>query len=327
MIGVLKRVLMLILLLFLFHTTHLVMNHQGKKEQTLNRTSGTVGTMNKNVPNNPQKLRRDRVSRVCARMRGPQPDIVRRHFLMDRAHKLLYCWIHKVASTSWTAVFSSLANHTHVRQYYREIAVLAPKHITEITNTSSSVHYFKFLLVRHPFVRLVSAYRDRLEDNSRFTSQAWVYAPQILSFTRPGQDHWQRMATIFRDHRLMVVPTFEEFIRWLLRTPPGRYDAHWNRYYDQCAPCSIRYDAILHLDGNETEELDYLLSRTEMKEPIVLQESFGGPTTFQVTCDYLGQLSRQQIHSLYHTYKVDFLMFGYSSDEYMSCGKDAQLLS
>jgi hypothetical protein len=42
-----------------------------------------------------------------------------RHFLANHEYKLLYCWIHKVASTSWIALFSHLANRTHIDEYYR----------------------------------------------------------------------------------------------------------------------------------------------------------------------------------------------------------------
>lgn len=41
------------------------------------------------------------------------------HFLANHEHKLLYCWIHKIASTSWIALFSQLANRTHINEYYR----------------------------------------------------------------------------------------------------------------------------------------------------------------------------------------------------------------
>ena len=41
--------------------------------------------------------------------------------------------------------------------------------------------YFSFIVIRHPFDRLISAYRDRI---MRCTDQSKLYVPKILALTR-----------------------------------------------------------------------------------------------------------------------------------------------
>jgi hypothetical protein len=107
----------------------------------------------------------------------------KRNFLYSFEHKGLYCWIRKVASTSFTKIFSYMNKRMVTRNYYklnklifilsfvkllictfffiyfighfREVGFMAPK--TQDVLRDSNI--FKLLVVRHPFERLVSAFR------------------------------------------------------------------------------------------------------------------------------------------------------------------------
>lgn len=59
------------------------------------------------------------VSTVCAKNNLKTP-LIKRHFLYSSKHKSLYCWIRKVASTSFTKLFSDMQNRQTTRDnYYR----------------------------------------------------------------------------------------------------------------------------------------------------------------------------------------------------------------
>lgn len=45
--------------------------------------------------------------------------LIRKHFLYNSEHKVMYCWIRKVASTSFTKLFTDLKNRLPTRNYYR----------------------------------------------------------------------------------------------------------------------------------------------------------------------------------------------------------------
>ncbi|KAJ9591778.1 hypothetical protein L9F63_001714 [Diploptera punctata] len=200
-----------------------------------------------------QIFQKDEIKRVCSQVLHITDLPKHRHFLINAEHKLLYCWIHKVASTSWIALFSHLAHRTNIDKYYKEINILSPQTREQLYDAIRDNKYYKLIVVRHPFERIVSAYRDRIEDNSKYTSQAWMYVPRIFRVTRP----MLRKHLIFNSTyhpRLLIVPTFQEFITWLIKVPPITYDVHWNRYFDHCHPCNIKYDAVVQIDHFDQHE-------------------------------------------------------------------------
>ena len=81
-----------------------------------------------------------------------------------------------------------------------------------LLETLSSGNSFTFTVVRHPFDRLISAYRDRILQGC--TDQAKLYIPQIFHLTRSS-------LVLLGTSRLYdevsgcikVFPTFQEFIQ------------------------------------------------------------------------------------------------------------------
>ncbi|GLG93217.1 Carbohydrate sulfotransferase, partial [Gryllus bimaculatus] len=183
---------------------------------------------------------------ICKKNSFMNYKVSNRNFLVNYPKKLLYCWIHKVASTTVTSLFSSLAGRYVKKNYYREINILAAKSHEELENIIHNTSFIKFLVVRHPFERLVSAFRDRIADNSRFTTQAWLYGPRILAKRRLN---YTEMFDTNNGFVLKIIPTFQEFITWLISTPPTKYDVHWIRYNDHCLPCKIHYNVIIKLES------------------------------------------------------------------------------
>jgi len=45
--------------------------------------------------------------------------------------------------------------------------------------------------------------------------------------------------------------------------------------------------------------------------------------TFEFFCRNFSQLTKQEIYDLYNRYKLDFELYGYSPDEYIAMGMDA----
>ena len=85
-----------------------------------------------------------------------------------------WCRIGKVGTTAWSALFlllrdvplpqiqlavENLTAHDLLKQTYPS----RPSERMHMVRGEHGKEYFTFLVVRHPFVRLVSAYRDKLE--------------------------------------------------------------------------------------------------------------------------------------------------------------------
>ncbi|CAK9832372.1 Carbohydrate sulfotransferase 13 [Anthophora retusa] len=254
--------------------------------------------------------------------------LIKRHFLYNPQRKSMYCWIRKVASTSFTKLFADMKNRSLTRNYYREIDSLTPRTLKELKLLSNDTKTFKLLVVRHPFQRLVSSYRDRIEDNSKHTAQAWVYAEKIFRFTRPKLFHSNTLTGNFRqkvftrDRRLKVVPTFKEYIEWLLQNSEED-DVHWARYYSHCAVCDIRYNYVLKLDDYTYGQINYVFSKFGLDKSKVyfpeLEKTRGGHTNFDTTCKYFGNLTEDVVLKLYERYKIDFEMYNYDMHQYIRC--------
>jgi len=80
-------------------------NHQSNKSSYFFKTAQIFHT--------------EEIRNICSQVKVDLKLPHSRHFLVNHERKLLYCWIHKAASTSWIALFSHLANRTHVGEYYR----------------------------------------------------------------------------------------------------------------------------------------------------------------------------------------------------------------
>uniref|UniRef100_K7FMZ5 Carbohydrate sulfotransferase n=1 Tax=Pelodiscus sinensis TaxID=13735 RepID=K7FMZ5_PELSI len=116
--------------------------------------------------------RRELLSSVCGRYTRKRrlltPDDLR-HLVVDDVHGLLYCYVPKVACTNWKRVMMVLtgqgkyrdpleipANEAHVSSNLRTLSDYSTPEINHRLR-----NYLKFIFVREPFERLVSAYRNK----------------------------------------------------------------------------------------------------------------------------------------------------------------------
>lgn len=124
-------------------------------------------------------------------------------------------------------------------------------------------------------------------------------------------------------YRLKVVPSFQEFLKWLLKQPPDHDDVHWAQYHTHCAICNVNYNFILKLDQYTLGEVNYVLSKLKLDKNKIylprLQRTRTGLTNFDVTCRYFRNLTKDIIMQLYERYKVDFEMYNYDLDKYLQC--------
>ncbi|XP_057328139.1 carbohydrate sulfotransferase 11-like [Microplitis mediator] len=269
-----------------------------------------------------------RVYSVCEKY-NRSTALERMHYFYSPKHSSLFCWIRKVASTSFTKLFADLRDIKVIGNYYKQIEVLVPESIEEFLNLIDDTDVFKFIAVRHPFDRLVSAYRSRIADNSRHTSQAWIFVPRIFYITRPQLFHFNKTTgtpleqIFYNDRRLKLIPTFKEFITWLLEQPDEQDDPHWSKYQSHCSICQMPFDYIIKLDNYTTSDVNYLftklgLNKNQWTLPR-LGQSHDGMTTYARTCNYLSTLSIDMFYKLFERYKIDFEMFDYDYSTYKSC--------
>ncbi|KAG7454377.1 hypothetical protein MATL_G00259110 [Megalops atlanticus] len=271
------------------------------------------------------QTRRDQVVETCrahsasSRKRRVLTPADLKHLVVDEEHEMIYCYVPKVACTNWKRVMMVLtgrgrysdpmeipSNEAHVPA---NLKTLNQYSIPEINHRLKS--FLKFLFVREPFERLVSAYRNKftLKYNTSFHKR---FGTKIVRrYRRNATQEALQSGTDVK---------FQEFAEYLTDPATVReapLNEHWETVHSLCHPCHLHYDLVgkyetLEEDANYVLRLagvgDYLRFPTYAKST---------RTTDQMTAEFFHNISSQQQRQLYQLYKMDFLMFNYSTPSYL----------
>lgn len=251
-----------------------------------------------------QEERKRQLVNYCKTTKGRTPLQSRylNHLIVDNKHKIVYCYIPKVACTTWKKIMAQL-----VRLNYKKTSVHQLRFDLLSSHSKSEVryilnNYYKFMFVREPFERLLSAYKDKFERKSNEVYDK--YAGKVKRSVRRlkfGADGWRSDGDI----------NFSDFILYLIDTNSkgGRYNEHWRQYYKLCYPCEINYDFIGHY---ETLEED---ARFVLREASVDRLVSFSPVRYTSTRDdlkrFYSELPREDVLKLRRIYRHDFDMFNY----------------
>lgn len=173
-----------------------------------------------------------------------------RHILVSDRYRFLYCYVPKVACSNWKRVLKVLAgilNNVDVRlkmDHRSDLVFLADLRPEEIRYRLQ--HYFKFLFVRDPLERLLSAYRNKFGEIREYQQR---YGAEIVRRYRAGAGPSPAGDDV----------TFPEFLRYLVDEDPEHMNEHWMPVYHLCQPCAVHYDFVgsyerLEADANQVLE-------------------------------------------------------------------------
>lgn len=96
-------------------------------------------------------------------------------------------------------------------------------------------NYYKFVFVRDPLERFLSAYRSKFDQNTRATINTTSKEEIVDNF---------KMKEPTSDNAV----TFAKLIHCISSIGFNK-DVHWITYDELCRPCNIRYDFIGHFNG------------------------------------------------------------------------------
>lgn len=196
--------------------------------------------------------------------------LVNRDVLVNREKRLAWCKVLKVASTSLVQGLlrliggRRLLKHGQLHKYLRQL--MPHPQPNENLNFCTG-----FMVVRHPFQRILSAYREKLmnrKESGQFNAFKRDYGLSIIRDHRKSEQPLE-----YKD-----MPTFSEFVDYLISTPVFDYNEHWLPYYLTCTPCHHHYAVILHLETLE-DDTRYLVNITGHRElsPRHIHVSFAKP--------------------------------------------------
>ena len=143
-------------------------------------------------------------------------------------YSLLYCWIHKAASSSWNRIFFEMSNTT----VPEDDLLHAANHIFRPRDSVSRQHLFDNAAVSFA----LSATHSRGWCQPTETSLSWQ--TWTTGFSKSIQQTFFLFPTlpIWRARDLQR-PSFPQFVSYLLDTLVLDYNDHWLPYWLHCQFC------------------------------------------------------------------------------------------
>ncbi|XP_020602048.1 carbohydrate sulfotransferase 12-like [Orbicella faveolata] len=219
--------------------------------------------------------------------------------IVDDENKIIYCPIPKVSSTTWKRVLGDLRGlDKNIKRIHRRNLWRWLYQYTEEERLQRIETYFKFLFVREPLHRLLSAYKDKFMRRDRKCSEdarnriVKAYRPQDY---KPNGD--------YNDINI----TFAEFIQYFSNDVPR--NEHWRQYEQLCHPCVINYDFIGHLETLE-DDAPLLLKMVGTDDRVTFPPIHKSTGSDEVL-EYYSQVPIRYITRLGELYRSDFEIFGY----------------
>ena len=230
------------------------------------------------------------------------------HVFINKDTGALYCAVPKVASSNLKRVFLKLDGKLqHVddikkRKIHHNSNLLTFKRFHKLDIEQIMSEFYKFLFVRHPFVRLVSAYRNKLYERNDFFNG--FYGQRILRMYRKNMTE--------REYKKGAGVTFYEFVSWLIEKEA--FDVHWTPVSWLCRPCMIEYDFVGEMD-TLLVDAETVLKHLQVSHRLSFPNNGSDGhaiSSKDLTKQYFKDLPDSMVDSLYDIYKEDFLMFGYN---------------
>ena len=199
-------------------------------------------------------------------------------------------------------------NVTHEDHLYKahSLAKLSPAQRNYRLN-----NYFKFVVVRNPLERLLSAYRNKILRNE---AEALLFkrlsADVVRKYRRP--DPSTSNSTTNSQH-----PTFPEFIDYINSQSVNELDDHFQPISDICHPCFIKYHfyANFKLLNYDVDNIFHLLDipMSYFSNQVEHQQS----PTLDLLPMYYSQLSLWQKSELFSKlqFELDFYYALYPEDK------------
>ncbi|CAI9575754.1 unnamed protein product [Staurois parvus] len=172
--------------------------------------------------------------------------------------------------------------------------------------------YTKFIFVRDPFVRLISAFRSKfeLENEDFYRSFAIPILTRFSNRTSVPTSAGEAFS-------LGAKPSFSQFIQYLLDTRTEEqqpFNEHWRQIYRLCHPCQIDYDFVGKLETLD-EDASQLLRQLNLDSLFQFPPSYRNRTASSWEEDWFSKIPLEWRQKLYKLYEPDFVLFGYPKPE------------
>ncbi|XP_034020046.1 carbohydrate sulfotransferase 12-like [Thalassophryne amazonica] len=237
------------------------------------------------------------------------------NFIVNDEYAVIYCYIPKVACTNGKRLMISL----NKGKPYQDLMSIHPdvvqnynfhylSHLPKPEQQIRLKHFKKFLFVRDPFNRLLSAFRGKFQKFNWYFYEN--YAWHILHHFGHLPEPTPSMHEAFTSG---LFPSFNNFIEYLLDPQTEKnvpFEPHWRQMHRLCHPCHIQFDFIGHQETLQ-DDAEQLLNLLNLQDDIKFPPSYENMTSSNMVLDWFRTVPLEDRRKLYNMYEEDFRLFGY----------------
>ena len=242
------------------------------------------------------------------------PDLqaaVAQRIIVNDEHKLLFCPVPLTATGPWMKVMYMLGQHG---QHVQDMADIPSN---ELANRENFVYlssyspseqeervasYLKFMVARHPFIRMATAYKMKFEADNAFFHER--YGKEIVQLYRSGATGKETGSNV----------KFTEFIEYLLHLEDvEEMNEHWQPLQALCRLCEVSYDYILHYETLAADASELLTEAGLSRQVPALPHDTWDLVSTQYVNTLFQQITPAWIGQLVLKYQDDFTMLSYGS--------------
>lgn len=254
-------------------------------------------SLSQNLENLGRYLKRARF--VLLPNRYGQTGILRARFndavFISLKHRYLFASNEKVANSTLRATFQLLECDGKLPPHYKQFKrwtgpLLQPSDVSDFPQCLTNPSIKKFCVVRHPYTRLISCFRDKLD-------------------RPPGRSYRGKMRELGLPsaHRI----SFAEFLRAIAKQPQMTMNSHWRIQYYNVFMDMIQYNEIIRYE------------QLRERLPALIKELYPGSANSEGAVrsrnrkpessdGLVGQYFTPELKKLAaEIYRLDFEMFGY----------------
>ncbi|XP_076054669.1 carbohydrate sulfotransferase 11-like [Oratosquilla oratoria] len=232
------------------------------------------------------------------------------------ARELIMCFNAKVGTSTWMNLLMDVAappdimknSSNHHRTAELHLVPPYPRKSQQAFDLMDK--YSKIMIVRDPFARIVSAYRNKIAGSESL-------------YVRVRR----KILNLFRDpssNNTDSTPTFEEFVKFLILTTTASdniqtkkmVDRHWFPYYANCGVCDLNYTIIGKIE-TASEDIRYISTRFNLVSRKPEMKNRSPTSSDEEAISYFKDLPLNLKNDLYERYRVDFRLFGYNVSKYL----------
>ncbi|XP_078370233.1 carbohydrate sulfotransferase 14-like [Oculina patagonica] len=234
-----------------------------------------------------------------------EKQILAKHILVNDEHKFLFCSVPKVACSNWKRVMMVLdgkANDSNdiLHVNHKNFTFLAD--LPPLDAKRKLQEYYKFMFVREPLARLLSAYKDKffLNYSHNFHRR---YGTKIVTLLRENAEANSTGEDV----------SLKEFLQYVTESRVEDMNEHWMPFYELCQPCAVSYDFIGSFENLESDAPQVLkeLNVNELVSFPKQQEFYKPGGTRHAESKKFADVSPDLLRAILKKYALDYKMFSY----------------